>query len=196
MSKTKVGATPLHFISRSRHHVLQDPMIQAHNDPNISDADDAPLIRSTYKYQPKSTDALLRLSADPNITAEKSGIIALHFTVIDSQHKFIEELLSHDAQCTIKADKERNIIHLVAIHRDNTTMDLSNHNRLTGVDPGARYSMGKTARGYFEERSDESAAHAVKDAFTTLLDTTSARRASQEQEGQFPEVFHDAVEEF
>ena len=121
---------------------------------------------------------------------------ALHFAVIDDQHRMIEQLLSHDAQCTVNADKERNIIHLAATHRDNTTMDLFNHNKLTGVDPGARDSMGKTAKRYFEEQSEESTADAVKDVFTTLLETTPARRASQEQEGQFPEVVHDAVEEF
>ena len=196
MSKTAVGATPLHFVSRSGHHDLIDPMIRAHADPNASDADDTPLICSTYDHQPESTDALLRLGADPNLKAKKSGMTALHFTVIDNQHEIIKQLFSHDAKCTVKAEKERNIIHLAAIHGDNTTMNILSHKKLTGVDPAAKDSLGKTAREYFEERSDESAADAVEDAFTTLLDTISAKTAPQKHEGQFPEVFHDAVEEF
>ena len=196
MSKTAVGATPLHFVSRSGHHDLIDPMVRAHADPNTSDADDTPLICSTYDHQPGSTDALLRLGADPNLTAKKSGMTALHFAVIDNQHEIIEQLLSHDAKCTVKADKERNIIHLAAIHGDNTTMNILSHKKLTGVDPGARDFMGKTAGEYFEERSEESGADVVKDAFTTLLDSISGQRASQKHEGHFPEIFHDAVEEF
>ena len=196
MSKTAVGATPLHFVSRSGHHDLIDPMIQAHADPNASDADDTPLICSTYDHQPESTDALLRLGADPNLTAKKSGMTALHFAVIDNQHEIIEKLLSHDAECAVKADKERSIIHLAAIHGDNTTMNILSHKKLTGIDPGARDSMSKTAGEYFEERSEESAEDGLKEAFTTLLDTISTRRASQKHEDQFPEVFHDAVEEF
>ena len=196
MSKTEAGATPLHFVSRSGYQDLIEPMIRAHADPNASDADDTPLICSTYDHQPESTDALLRHGADPNLAAKKSGMTALHFAVIDNQHEIVDQLLSHNAQCTVKADKERNIIHLAAIHGDDTTMNILSHKRLTGVDPGAKDSLGKTAREYFDERSEESAADAVKDAFTTLLDTISASRAPQEQEGLFPEVFHDAVEEF
>ena len=196
MSKTEVGATPLHSVSRSGHHDLIDPMIRAHADPKASDADDTPPICSTYDHQPESTDALSRLGADPNLAAKKSGMTALHFAVIDNQHKIIEQLLSHDAHCTVKADKERNMIHLAAIHGDNTTMNILSHKRLTGVDPGARDSLGKTAGEYFEERSEESAADVVKDAFTALLDTISAERASRKLEGPFPEVFHDAVKEF
>lgn len=57
MSKIEVGATPLHFVARSGGHDMIGPMVQAHADPDASDADDTPLICSTYDHQPKSTDA-------------------------------------------------------------------------------------------------------------------------------------------
>lgn len=195
MSKTEVGATPLHFVSRYGRHEMIEAMVEAHADPNASDADDTPLICSTYDHQPKSTETLLRLGADPNLAAKKSGLRALHSAVSDNQHDIIRQLLLHDADCTLKAEKERNLLHLAAIHGDDKTMDILSQARLMGVDAEVRDSLGKTAREYFEERSEESRTNVVKDAFRTLLDTISARRGSHGDDGQFPEVFHDAMEE-
>lgn len=196
MSKTEVGATPLHFASRYGRHDMIEPMVQAHADPNASDADDTPLICSTYDHQPGSTETLLRLGANPDLAAKKSGITALYFAVTDNQHEIIRQLLSHGADCTLEAEKGRNIVHLAAIHGGELTMDILSRARLTGIDLEARDSLGKTARDYFEERSEGDAPNAVKDAFTVLLHSISAARGSRTDDGTFPEVFYDAVEEF
>lgn len=195
MSKTAVGATPLHFISRNGRHDMIEPMVEAHADPNASDADDTPLICSTYDHQPKSTDALLRLGALPDLPAKRSGLTALHFAVTDNQHDIIRQLLLHGADCSLKAEEQRNILHLAAIHGDDETIDILTQARLMGLDPEARDSHAKTAPGYFEERSVESTPDAVKSSFTTLLDTISARRNSPSNDEPFTEVFYDAIEE-
>ena len=62
------------------------------------------------------------------------------------------------------------------------TMDILSQARLIRVDPEAQDSLDKTAREYFEERSEQSAPDSVKDAFATLLDTVSARSGSQEDD--------------
>ena len=196
MSKTEVGATPLHFTSRYGRHDMIEPMVQAHADPNASDADDTPLICATYDHQPRSTETLLRLGANPNLASKRSGLTALHFTVTDNQHDIIQQLLSHDADCSLKAEEERNILHLAAIHGDEMTMDVLRQARPTGVDSEAKDSLGKTAREYFEERPGESAPDAVKIAFAMLLDTVSASRDARGDDGLSPEVFYDASEEF
>ena len=114
----------------------------------------------------------------------------------DNQHDIIQQLLSHDADNTLKAEKKRNILHLAAIHGDSMTMIILSQARLMRVDPEAKDSLDKTAREYFEERFEQSAPDPVKDAFATLLDTVSARSDSQEDNGLFPEVFYDAIEEY
>lgn len=195
MSKTEVGATPLHFISRYGRHGMIEPMVQAGADPNASEADDTPLICSTYEHQPKSTEELLRLGAKPDLAANRSGMTALHFAVTDNQHDIIQQLLSHNADCTLKAEQGRNILHLAAIHGDKMTMDILRQARLVGLETEARDSLDRTARQYFEERPEESAPDTVKNAFTMLLDILPARRGSQEDDGLFPEDFHDAIEE-
>ena len=196
MSKTQVGTTPLHFVSRNGRHDMIKPMVHAGADPNASDADDTPLIWSTYDHQPKSSETLLRLGANPNLVANGSGLTALHFGVTDNQHHIIQQLVSHDADCTLKAEKKRNILHLAAIYGDSMTMNILSQARLMRVDPEAKDSLDKTAREYFEERSEQSAPASVKDAFATLLDTVLARSDSQEDDGLFPEVFYDAIEEY
>lgn len=75
------------------------------------------------------------------------------------------------------------------------TMDILSQAGLMGVDPDARGALGKTSRNYFEVRCEESVPDAVKDAFTMLLDTTTARRELQNNDGPSDEVFYDAVEE-
>lgn len=195
MSKTAVGATHLHFVSRCGRHDMIEPMVKAHADPNASDADAIPLICSTYDHQPKSTETLLKLGAKPKLAAKRSGLTALHFAVTDNQHDIIQQLLSHNADCTLKAEKERNIIHLAAIHGDGTTTDILSQARLMGIDPEARDSLGKTAREYFEERSEESAPGTVRHAFTVLRNTLIARRGLREDDVSLPEVFYDAIEE-
>lgn len=64
-----------------------------------------------------------------------------------------------------------------------------------GIDPEARDSLGKTAREYFEERSEESAPGTVRHAFTVLRNTLIARRGPREDDVSLPEVFYDAIEE-
>ena len=114
----------------------------------------------------------------------------------DNQHDIIQQLLSHDADCTLKAETERNILHLVAIHGDDLTMNNLKRARLMEVDPEARDSLGKTASEYFEQRYEkQSASDAIKDAFTTLIDTISARRELRDNDGAFPDVFYDAAED-
>lgn len=196
MSKTAVGATPLHFISRNGRHDMIEPMVEVHADPNASDADDTPLICSTYDHQPKSTETLLRLGAKPNLPAKRSGLTALHFAVTDNQHDIIRQLLSHGADCSIKAEEGRNILHLAAMHGDDTTMDILSQARVMEIDQEAKDSQGKTAREYFDERSAESTPDTVKGAFTTLLGTVSDRRESPNDDEWFPESFYDAVENF
>ena len=66
--------------------------------------------------------------------------------------------------------------------------------RLAGLDPGVRDSRGRTARQYIEERPDQSAPDAVKNAFAKLLDTISARSGSHDDDPPFPEVFYDAID--
>ncbi|KAL9072041.1 MAG: hypothetical protein Q9161_003815 [Pseudevernia consocians] len=155
ISNTEVGTTPLHFVSRNGRHDMIESMVHAGADPNASDADDTPLIWSTYDHQPKSSETLLRLGANPN-------------------------LLLMDQ----------------AIHGDSMTMNILSQARLVRVDPEAKDSLDKTAREYFEERSEQSAPYSVKDAFATLLDTVSARSDSQEDDGLFPEDFYDAIEDY
>ncbi|KAF6231601.1 hypothetical protein HO173_010133 [Letharia columbiana] len=195
MSKTAVGTTPLHFVSRYGRHDMMELMVKAHADSNASDADDTPLICSTYDHQPKSTETLLKLGAKPNLAAKRSGLTVLHFAVTDNQHDIIQQLLSHNADCTLKAEKERNIIHLAVIHGDRTTIDILSQARLMGIDPEARDSLGKTARGYFEEQSEESAPGTVRHAFTVRHNTLIARRGSREDDVSLPEVFYDAIKE-
>ena len=195
MSKIETGATPLHLASRHGRHDMIEAMVQAGADPNASDAVDTPLLCSTYDHQPKSADSLLRRGANPNLTAKGSGLTALHFAVTDNQHDIMQQLLLHDAGCTLNAQSERNILHLAAIHGDKMIMDILSQARLMGVDPDARDSLGKTARNYFEKRCEESVPDAVKDAFKMLLDITTARRELQNNDGPSDEVFYDAIEE-
>lgn len=196
MAKAEAGQTPLHLASRYGRHQMIEAMIQADADPNASDAMDTPLLCATCNHQPKSTESLLKRGANPNLAAKGSGLTALHFAIIDNQHDIIQQLLSYDADCTIKAENGRTILHMVAIHGDKKTMSILSQARLVGVDPELRDSSGKTAQEYFEERCKESVPDVVKDAFTMLLGTTTtAMRELQEDDGPDHEVFHDAIEE-
>lgn len=151
---------------------------------------DPPLVCSTYDHQPQSTDRLPRLGAIPNLAAKGSGLTALHFTVIDNQHNIIQQPLSYDADCTLKAKKLQSILHQAAMYGDNMIMNTLSQARLMGVDAEARNSLGKTPREYFEERCGESVPDAVKDAFSMLLDTTTVRTESQYDDGPSHEVFY------
>ena len=129
-------------------------MVEAGADPNASDADDTPLICSTYDHKPKSTEMLLGLGADPDLVSKRSGLTALYYAVTDNQHDTIQQLLSHDADYTFEAEKEQTILHLAAIHGDKITMDILRGAKLMGVELDARDALGKTAREYFEERCE------------------------------------------
>ena len=192
--KTEVGATALHFASRYGRHDMIGPMVEAHADPNASDADDTPLICSTYDHQPRSTEKLLKFGADPNLASKRSGLTALHFAVTDNQHDIIQQLFSHDVDYTLKAEREQNVLHLAAIHGDKMTMDIIRQAMLMEIDPETKDAQGKTARDHFEERCKGRVPDAVKDAFTTLIDSSSARQRPQDDDESLHEIFHDAVE--
>ena len=195
--KTEVGATPLHFISRYGRHDMIEPMVEAGADPNASDADDTPLICSTYDHKPKSTEMLLRFGANPDLVSKRSGLTALHFAVTDNQHDIIQQLLSHDANYTFGAEKEQTILHLAAIHGDKLTMDILREAKLMGVEPDARDALGKTAREYFKERCDkQNCTDDVNIAFATLMNSVSANQRPQVDDDSLHEVFYDAIEPF
>ena len=145
-------------------------MMEASADPNASEADDIPLICSTYDHQPKSTEIFLRLGAN------------LDLTVSDNQHDMVQQLLSHDTNYTVMAEKEQRVLHSVANHGDKMPMDILRHARLVKVDPEARDAMGKSAWEY------------LKDAFTMLIDSISARQRPQEDDEISHKVFYDAIE--
>lgn len=193
---TEVGATPLHFASRYGRHDLIEPMVEAGADPNASEADDTPLICSTYDHKPKSTELLLSLGANPDLASKRSGLTALHFAVTDNQHDIIQQLLSHDVNYTFEADKEQTILHLAAIHGDKITMDILRRAKLKGVESDARDTLGMTAREYFDKRSDEnSCTDDMKVAFTALMDSISANQRPQGEDDLLHEVFYDAIEQ-
>ena len=194
--KTEVGATPLHFASRYGRDDMIEPMVEAGADPNASDADDTPLICSTYDHKPKSTETLLSLGANPDLASKRSGLTALHFAVTDNQHDIIQQLLSHDANYTSGAEKEQTILHLAAIHGDKITLDILREAKLLGVEPDARDTLDKTAREYFEERCEkQSCKDDVQMAFTTLMDSISASQRPQVEDDSLHEVFYDAIEQ-
>lgn len=58
----------------------------------------------------------------------------MHFVVTDNEYEIIQQLLSHDSDFTLKADKELNILHLAAIHGDTVTMNVHTQAGLRGVD--------------------------------------------------------------
>ena len=58
------------------------------------------------------------------------------------------------------------------------TMNILSQAGLMGFDAEARDSQGKTPRENFEEQCEESMPDAVKDAFSTLLDTITTRNLS------------------
>ena len=194
MSKTEAGATPLHLASRYGHHDLIEPMVEAHADPNASDADDTPLICSTYNHQPESTEKLLRLGAKPDVPAKKLGLTALHFAVTDNQHDIIKQLLSHNADYTLKAEKDRSILHLAAIHGDDKTMQILAQAQLTRSDLEARDALDKTAREYFEDRCAQSAPDSLKEAFEMMVASISVKRSPQDDDEIFHEEYYEAAE--
>ena len=192
---TEVGATPLHFASRYGRHEMIEPMVEAGADPNASDADDTPLICSTYDHKPKSTEMLLSLGANPDLVSKRSGLTALHFAITDNQHDIIQQLLSHDANYTFEADNEQTILHLAAIHGDKMTMDILRGATLIGVDSDAKDAVGKSAWEYFEERCEKKGCTGdVKMAFTTLMECISANQRAQADDDSLHEVFYDAIE--
>ena len=194
--KTEVGATPLHFASRYGRHDMIEPMVGAGADPNASDADDTPLICSTYDHKPKSTETLLRFGANPDLVSKRSGLTALHFAVTDNQHDIIRQLLSHDANYTFEAEKEQTILHLAAIHGDKITMDILREAQLMGVEADAQDAQDKTAREYFEERCHkQSCTDELKVAFTTLMDSISANQQPEIEDDSLHDVFYDATEQ-
>ena len=194
--RTEVGATPLHFASRYGRHDMIEPMVEAGADPNASDADDTPLICSTYDHKPKSTETLLRFGANPDLVSKRSGLTALHFAVTDNQHDIIQQLLSYDANYAFGAEKKQTILHLAAIHGDKITMNILREAKLMGVERDARDALDKTAREYFEERCEKkSCTDDVKIAFTTLMDSISASQPPQVDDDSFREVFYDAIEQ-
>ena len=194
-SKTEVGSTPLQSASRYGRHDMIEPMVEAGADLNASDADDTPLICSTYGHKPKSTEILLRLGADPDLVSKRSGLTALHFAVTDNQHDIIQQLLSHDANHTFEAEKEQTILHLAAIHGDTMTMNMLGGAKLMGVESDARDALGKTALEYFEERCEkQSCRDDVRTAFTRLMDSIPANQRPQVEDDSLHEVFFDAIE--
>ncbi len=135
-----------------------EPMVYAHADLNALDADDTPLVGSTYDHQSRTTETCLRLSANPTIAAQIPGLTALRFAVIDNQHDIIQQLLSHHADSAFKAEKDRNTLSLAAPLRGKSTMNTSSQARPRGIDPEARRSLGKSARKYLEGRGLQSPA--------------------------------------
>ncbi len=192
MRKTGVGATSFGFVSRNRRHDMIEPLVYAHADPNTSDADDTALIGSTYDHQSKSAETLFRLGANPNLAAQIPSLTALHCAVIDNQHDIVQQPLSDHADCTFKAEEDRNTLHLAAPLGGKLTMNTISQARLRGTDPEARRSLGKTAREYFKGRDEGGA---TDDASATLLDIGSMRNGLRDAAGLLPEVFDDAVEE-
>ena len=139
MLKTAVRSTPLHFFSRYGRHDMIESMVQAHADPNAEDADDTPLICSTYEHPFAVTD-------------NQHDIILCStyehpFAVTDNQHDIIQQLHSHCADYTLKAEKERNMVHLAAMHRDKMTMDILSHARQRVFSAAIRRKRARCCEG-------------------------------------------------
>lgn len=96
----------------------------------------------------------------------------------DNQHDIIQQLHSHCADYTLKAEKGRNIVHLAAMHGDKMAMDTLSQARPIGVDAESKDSRGKTTRECFQQRCEESAPDGVKGAFITLHNTLLANEGS------------------